>query len=104
MSSRASRTPISLPEYLAPRGLRLESQLHFCRSALACGNALATQGQLESASRDVWVIEDAAIGIQRDLANLEDAERLERYHKQLTQVLRELTVLREYLGIPPGFS
>ena len=50
------------------------------------------------------MIEDAAIGIQRALANLEDAERLERYHKQLTQVLRELTELREYLGIPPGFS
>jgi len=62
------------------------------------------RGQLESASRDVWVIEDAAVGIQRALAKLEDVEGLERYQKQLTQVLRELTELREYLCIPPSFN
>jgi hypothetical protein len=75
-----------------------------CQSALACGNPLATQGQLESAARDVWVIEDATVDIQRALAEVEDAGRLERYQKQLMQVLRELTELKEYLCIPQGFN
>jgi hypothetical protein len=82
----------------------LDAELHFCRSALACASALATQGQLESASRDAWVIEDAAAGIQRTLAEVEDAERLEKYQKQLMNVLRELNELKECLCIPPGFN
>ena len=104
MSTLATRTPTSMPDPSAPRGLRLDAELHFCRSALACGHTLAAQGQLESASRDVWLIEDAAVGIQRALAKVEDAEKLERYQRQLTQVLRELTELKEYLCIPPGFN
>lgn len=82
----------------------MDAELHFCRAALACGSALASQGQLESASRDVWVIEDAAADIERALVKIEDAERLERYQKQLTQVLRDLTELKEYLSIPPALS
>jgi hypothetical protein len=104
MSTLATRTLTSMPEPSAPRGLRLDDELHFCRSALACGHALATQGQLESASRDVWLIEDAAAAIEGALAKIEDAEKLERYRKQLTQVLTELTELKEYLCIPPGFN
>jgi hypothetical protein len=98
-----SRTPTLLAEPSVPRN-RLDAELHFCRSALACGNALATQGQLELASRDVWVIEDAAVGIQRALVEIQDAERLDRYQMQLTQVLTELTELKEYLAIPPGLN
>jgi len=104
MSSRAARTPTPISASSVSRGHRLDAELQFCRSALACGHTLATHGQLESASRDVWLIEDAAVGIQLALAVVEDAERLERYQKQLMQVLRELTELKEYLCIPPGFD
>jgi hypothetical protein len=100
MSRVSTRNPISVPEPSAPHRHRLDAELHFCRSALACGNALAAQGQLESASRDVWVIEDAAMGIQRSLVKVEDAERIDRYQKQLTHVLKELTELKEHLRIP----
>jgi len=103
MSRLISRTPPPNP-LPAPRGRRLEAEFLFCQSALACGNALASQGQLESASRDVWVIEDAAAVIQRALAKVGDDERRDRYQRQLTQLLRELTELKEYLSIPPSLS
>ncbi len=79
----------------------LDAELKFCRSALARGNSLAMPGQLESAARDVWVVQDTAEAVKSLLTKMEDAEGLDRLVIQLTEVRRGLNDLRRYLDIPP---
>jgi hypothetical protein len=79
----------------------LDAELKFCRSALAHGNSLAMQGQLASATRDVWLIADAADAVKSFLARMEDIECLDRLNTQLAEVERGLNDLRRYLDIPP---
>jgi hypothetical protein len=85
----------------ARRCRHLDAELKFCRGALLRGNALANQGQLESASRDVWLVEDTACAIESMLAKVEDAERLLRYQREFDAVQKELSDLRNYLCISP---
>jgi len=82
----------------------LDAELKFCRSALARGNSLAMQGQFESATRDVWVVEDTAEAVKGLLTGIEDAEGLNRLVIQLAEVQRGLNDLRRYLDIPPAAS
>jgi hypothetical protein len=74
--------------------------LKFCRSALARGNSLAMQGQLESATRDVWVIEDTADAVKSVLAKIEDIQRFDRLKIQLAAVQKGLKDLKRCLDIP----
>lgn len=87
--------PSSTPQ--ARRCRHLDAELKFCRGALLRGNAMASQGQLESASRDVWLVEDTAGAIESVLAKVEDAEKLDRYQREFTAVQKELSDLRSYL-------
>jgi hypothetical protein len=82
----------------------LDAELKFCRSALARGNSLAMQGQLESATRDVWVVEDTAEVVKGLLTKIEHAEGLDRVAVQLAQVQKGLNDLKRYLDIPPAAS
>jgi len=82
----------------------LDAELKFCRSALARGNSLAMQGQFESATRDVWVVEDTGEAVKGLLIGIEDAEGLNRLVIQLAEVQRGLNDLRRYLDIPPAAS
>lgn len=92
---------LSVPE-IKVRGTRnLDAELKFCRSALARGTSLAMQGQLELATRDVWVVEDTAQAVKSLLVKMEDAEALDRLVIQLAEVQRRLNDLRGYLDIPP---
>ena len=79
----------------------LGTDLKFCRSALNRGKVLAAQRQLESATRDVWVVEDTAQAIKSLLSKTQDAEGLDRLVIQLAEVQRGLNDLRKYLDIPP---
>jgi len=92
---------LSVPEIKVRGSRNLDADLKFCRSALARGNALAMQGQLESATRDVWVVEDTAQAIKSLLSKTQDAEGLDRLVIQLAEVQRGLNDLRRYLDIPP---
>jgi hypothetical protein len=84
------------------RGSRnLDAELEFCRSALARGKVLAMQGQLESATRDVWVVKTAADFVKSFLAKTERGEGLDRLVIQLNEVQKGLNDLRMYLDIPP---
>jgi hypothetical protein len=98
MSSLAAQSPTPAPP--APRHHRLDAEFHFCHSALACGRALAAQGELESASRDVWLIEDATAAIEQALARIQDPDPLQRYQAQLAHVMKQLAELKQYLSIP----
>lgn len=60
------------------------------------------QGQLESITRDVWVVEDTAEAVEGLLTKIEDAEGLDRLVIQRAEVQRSLNDLRRYLDIPPG--
>jgi hypothetical protein len=96
------QTALAAPD-IEMRGSRnLDANLKFCRSALARGNSLAMQGQLESATRDVWVVADAADSVRNILAKAGDAEGLDRLVIQLAEVQRGLNDLRGYLDIPPA--
>jgi hypothetical protein len=92
---------LSAPDIKARGSKNLDAELKFCRSALARGNTLAMQGQLESATRDVWAAKDAADVVKSFLAKAEDAEGLDRLIIQLNEVQRGLNDLRRYLDIPP---
>jgi hypothetical protein len=59
-------------------------------------------GQLESATREVWVVEDTAEAVEGLLTKIEDAEGLDRLVIQLAEVQRSLNDLRRYLDIPRG--
>jgi hypothetical protein len=92
---------LAVPDIEVRGSRNLDAELKFCRSALARGNSLAMQGQLESATRDVWVIEDTADAVRSVPAKVEDAEQLDRLNRQLAEVQRGLNDLRMYLAIPP---
>jgi hypothetical protein len=95
------RQPTS-SEAQARRIRHLDAQLVFCATALARGRTLAARGELESASRTMWLVEDAADALRPVLARDGDTEGLNEYQTQLTLVLRDLNALRQYLGIPHG--
>ena len=82
----------------------LDAELKFCRSALARDNSLAMQGQFESATRDVWVVEDTGEAVKGLLTGIEDAEGLNRLVIQLAEVQRGLNDLRRHLDVPPAAS
>ena len=92
---------LSIPDIKVRGSRNLDADLMFCRTALARGNSLAMQGQLESATRDVWVVADAADSVRNILAKAGDAEGLDRLVIQLAEVQRGLNDLRRYLDIPP---
>jgi len=92
---------LSTPE-VKVRGIRtVDTELKFCRSALDRGHVLAMQGQLESATRDVWAVKDAADFVRRVLAKGEVADGIDRMITQLNEVQRGLNDLTRYLDIPP---
>src|SRR5271170_1993937 len=91
---------LSIPDIKVRGSRNLDADLMFCRTALARGNSLAMQGQLESATRDVWVVEDTADAVKRVLAKVEEAEGLDRLVIQLAEVQRGLNDLKRYLDIP----
>jgi chromosome segregation ATPase len=101
MSTSATNvsTPSSTPQ--ARRYRHLESELKFCRWALLRGNSLAAQGQLESATKELWLVEDAAEAMESVIARIDDADKLDAYQKEVAQLRRELCELRMYLCIPP---
>jgi hypothetical protein len=87
------------PEAQARRCRHLDAELSFCRSALSQGTALASRGEIELASRDAWLVEDTAHAIESVLVKVKDAERLDRYQRQLTYVQSGLNDLRRHLGM-----
>ena len=99
MNDTGRRNAEMTPEAQTRRCRYLDIELAFCRSALFRGNAFAAQGELDSASRDAWLVEDAAPAIRRVLAKVEDSERLNRYRAELNYVQRGLDDLRTSLGI-----
>ena len=96
------KTAATTPVAFARRCRHLDAELTFCRSALSRGNALAAYGELDSACRDAWLGEDAANAIERVIAKVEDAERLNRYQAELACVQGGLDELKICLGIPSG--
>jgi hypothetical protein len=91
---------LAVPDIEIRGNRNLDADLKFCRRALSRSNSLAMQGQLESATRDVWVIADSADSVRNILAKVEDAEQLGRSNRQLAEVQRGLNDLRMYLAIP----
>jgi hypothetical protein len=94
------QTALTVPDIKAYQSRNLDAELKFCRSALARGNSLAMQGQLESATRDVWVIEDTADAVKSVLAKIEDIQRFDRLKIQLAAVQKGLKDLKRCLDIP----
>jgi hypothetical protein len=95
---------LSVPAIKVRGSRNLDADLMFCRKALARGNSLAMQGQLESATRDVWLVEDTAEVVKGLLTKIEHAEGLDRVAVQLAQVQKGLNDLKRYLDIPPAAS
>jgi len=91
--------PSSTPQ--ARRYRHLEAELKFCRSALLRGNQLAAQGQLETATRELWLAEDTVEAMDSVVARIEDPDKLRSYQREVAQVQKELGDLRTYLCIPP---
>ena len=79
----------------------VDENLKFCLSALARGNSLAMQGQLESATRDLRAVEDAVDTVKKALAKAGNEESLDRRNRQLSEVQRGLNELSSTLDIPP---
>jgi predicted negative regulator of RcsB-dependent stress response len=79
----------------------VDEDLKFCLAALARGNSFAMQGQLESATRDLRAVEDAAGTVKKALAKAEDEEFLDQWNRQLAEVQRGLSELSSKLDIPP---
>jgi hypothetical protein len=79
----------------------MDADLKFCQSALARGNSLAMQGQLESATRDLRAAEDTADDVMKVLAKAGGDEFLDRWNRQLAEVQGGLNELRGKLDIPP---
>ena len=82
-------------------GQTMDADLKFCQLALARGNSLAIQGQLESATRDLRAAEDAANAVKKVLVNVEGNQFLDRWSRQLAEVQRGLSDLGSRLDIPP---
>ena len=84
------------------RGTRkVDAELQFCRAALARCHALAMRGQVESATREVWVVNDAADAVKSFIAKAENMERLDDLTCQLAAVQTGLNDFRRYLDLPP---
>jgi hypothetical protein len=79
----------------------VDEDLKFCLAALARGNSLAMQGQMESATRDLWAVEDAVDAVTKALAKAGNEEFLDRRNRQLSEVQRGLHKLSSTLDIPP---
>ncbi len=101
MSTLATNVSAPSSAPLARRHRHLEAELKFCRCALQRGNSLAAQGQLESATKELWLVEDTAEAMETVVARIEDTDKLRAYQRELTQLRRELGELRTYLCIPP---
>ena len=103
-SSLVNRIPrqagTATPQAQARRCRYLDAELDFCRLALSQCTTLASHGELESACRDAWLVEDTARAIEGALVKVKDAQRLDRYQRELTYVQRGLDDLRSHLGIP----
>jgi len=97
--SAPSSAPSSTPQ--ARRYRHLEAELKFCRWALLRGNALAAQGQFESATKQLWLVEDTAQALQTIIVRIEDADKLNAYQTEVAQLQKDLGELRRYLCIPP---
>ena len=92
---------LSVPDIKVRGTGNLDAELKLCRSPIARGNSLAMQGQLELATRDVWVVEDTVQAVKSLLTKMEDVEALDRLVIQLAEVQRGLKDLRRYLDILP---
>ena len=85
-----------------PRGNQtVNEDLKFCLAALARGNSLAMQGQMESATRDLRAVENAVDTVKKALAKAGNEESLDRRNRQLSEVQRGLNELSSTLDIPP---
>ncbi len=89
------------PERKASGTRKLDSESKFCRTAQARCNALAKEGKLESTTREVWVVNDAADAVKSFIAKAENIERLDDLNCQLAAVQRGLNKFRSYLELPP---
>jgi len=92
---------LSSPEVKVYGSRTVDTELKFCRSALDRCSVLAMQGQLESATRGVWAVKDAADSVKRLLAKGEVADGLDHMIIQLNEVQKGLNDLTRYLDIPP---
>jgi hypothetical protein len=79
----------------------VDEDLQFCQAALARGNSLAIQGQMESATRDLRAVENAVDTIKKAMAKAGNEEFLDRWNRQLSEVQRGLNELSSKLDIPP---
>ena len=79
----------------------VDVDLKFCLAALARGNSLAMQGQMESATRDLRAVENAVDTVKKALAKAGNEEFLDRWNGQLANVQRGLNELSSKLDIPP---
>ena len=85
-----------------PRGNQtVNEDLKFCLAALARGNSLAMQGQMESATRDLRAVENAVDTVKKALAKAGNEEFLDQWSRQLAYVQRGLNELSSKLDIPP---
>ena len=80
---------------------KVDAELKFCRAALARCHALAMQGKLESASREVWVVDDAADAVKSFIARAQGLEQLDNLNSQLAAVQTGLNDFKRYLDLPP---
>ena len=99
MSSLARQVADKATEAQARQCRHMDAELKFCRLILSRCDALANHGESESATRDAWLVEDTASAIERVLAKVENAERLNRYRTELTCVNCRLDELKRCLGI-----
>ena len=79
----------------------VDEDLKFCQAALARGNSLAMQGQMESATRDLRAVENAVDTVKKALAKAGNEEFLDQWSRQLANVQRGLNELSSKLDIPP---
>ena len=92
---------VTLDHHKTRANQTVDEDLKFCLSALARGNSLAMQGQLESATRALRVAEDTAGTVKKALAKAEDEEFLYPRNRQFAEVQRGLNELSSKLDIPP---
>jgi hypothetical protein len=86
------------------RTRHMDAQLSFCRNALDQGYTSASQGELESASRLLWLAEDAACSMKPILKNFQNAAAGDQYRRQLGFVLKDLCDLKQVLCISEASS
>ena len=99
MNDPVLRNAETIAEAQTRRCRYLDFELAFCRSAIFRGNAFAALGELDSACRDAWLVEDTAPVIKRVLAKVKDSEILNQYQAELNYIQCSLDDLRTSLGI-----